>query len=151
MDADDKRRAIINEQLNLLRNNQQNLQHVIKNQLKVLKGTIGHMDSLERTLNYNENLLVNVTEGMKSQLAKFYRQENINERLLVLTTITIDLIDTENILDFLVYTKEGVIMTRLIPIEKNRSRIKKSSSAINQRAALPVKYSWKTGAQYRNI
>jgi len=36
-----------------------------------LKGTIDYMDNLERTLNYNENLLVNVTERMKSQLAKF--------------------------------------------------------------------------------
>jgi len=55
MDADDER--IINEQLNLLVNNQQTLQHAMKNQLKILKGTIGHMDSLEKTLNYNENLL----------------------------------------------------------------------------------------------
>jgi len=55
----------------------------MKNQLKVLKGTIGHMDSLEKNLKlqYNENLLVNVTERMKSQLAKFSRQEDINERL----------------------------------------------------------------------
>jgi len=56
---------------------------------------------------------VNVTERMKSQLAKFSRQKDINERLLVLAAITTDLIDdTENILDFLAYTKEGVIMIR---------------------------------------
>jgi len=117
MDADDEK--IINEQLNLLANNQQTLQHAMKNQLKILTGTIGHMDSLEKTLNFNENLLFNVTERMKAQLAKFSRQEDVEERLLVLTTITTDLIDdTENILDFLVYTKEGVIMTRLIPVEQ---------------------------------
>jgi len=46
MDAVNER--VINEQLNLLRNNQQTLQHAIKNQLKVLKGTIGHMDNLEK-------------------------------------------------------------------------------------------------------
>jgi len=49
MDADDEK--IINEQLTLFRNNEQTLQHETKNQLKVLKGTIGHMDSLEKTLN----------------------------------------------------------------------------------------------------
>jgi len=60
------------------------------------------MDSLEKTLNYNENLLLNVTEKIKSQLTKFSRQEDIEKRLLVLTTITTDLIDDiENILDFL--------------------------------------------------
>jgi len=89
MNADNER--IINEQLNLLRNNQQQiLQHMIKNQLKVLKGIIGHIDSLEKTLNYNENLLVNATEKMKSQLVKFSRQEDINE-CLVLTTIMIQI------------------------------------------------------------
>jgi len=137
MDADNER--VINEQLNLLRNNQQTLQHAIKNQLKMLKGTIGHMDSLEKTLNCNENLLVNVTKKMKSQLAKFSRQEDIDEHLLVITTIMTDLIDdTENIMDFLAYTKDGLIMTRLIPIEKNCSRIKRSSSATDKRAAFPV-------------
>jgi len=66
MDADNAER-VINEQLNLLANNKQTLQHAIKNQdLKILKGTIGHMDSLEKTLNYNENLLLNVTERIKS-------------------------------------------------------------------------------------
>jgi len=34
----------------------------MKNQLKILKGTIGHMDNLKKTLNYNENLLLNETE-----------------------------------------------------------------------------------------
>jgi len=83
------------------------------------------MDSLEKTLNYNENLLVNVTEMMKSQVAKFSRQEDIDKRLLVLTIIMTDLIDTENIMDFLVYTKDGIIMTRLIPIEKIVAELRK--------------------------
>jgi len=129
MDAEDER--IINEQLNLLQNNQQTLQHAMKNQLKVLKGTIGHIDNLERILNYNENLLVNVTERMKSQLAKFSRQENIDECLLVLTAITTDLIDdTKNILGFLAYTKEGVIMTRLITKEKIVAELREAAEQL---------------------
>jgi len=55
MDADER---VINEQLNLFANNQQTLQHTIKNQLKILKGTISHMNSLEKILNYNENFLL---------------------------------------------------------------------------------------------
>jgi len=138
MDADDEK--IINEQLTLLRNNQQTLQHAMKNQLKVLKGTIGHMDSLEKTLNYNENLLVNITERMKSQLAKFSRQEDIDERLLVLIAITTDLIDdTENILDFLAYTKKGVIMTRLIPIEKIIAELKEAVAQLIKGLHFPFK------------
>jgi len=153
MDADDER--IINEQLNLLANNEQTLQHAIKNQLKILQGTIGHMDSLEKTLNYNENLLLNVTERMKSQLAKFSRQEDIEERLLVLTTITTDLIDdTESILDFLAYTKEGVIMTRLIPIEKIVAELREAATQLTKGLHFPFKIkleNWCTIQKYVKI
>jgi len=153
MDADDEK--VINEQLNLLANNQQTLQHAIKNQLKILQGTIGHMDSLEKTLSYNENLLFNVTERMQSQLAKFSRQEDMEERLLVLTTITTDLIDdTENILDFLAYTKEGVIMTRLIPIEKIVIELREAAAQLTQGLHFPFKIqteNWCTIQKYAKI
>jgi len=45
MDADDAR--VVNEQLDLLRNNQKTIQHAVKNQLKVLDATIDHTDRLE--------------------------------------------------------------------------------------------------------
>jgi len=153
MDADDER--IINEQLNLLANNQQTMQHAIRNQLKILEGTIGHMDSLEKTLDYNENLLVNVTERMRSQLAKFSRQEDIEERLLVLTTIATDLIDdTESILDFLAYTKEGIIMTRLIPIEKIITELREAATQLTKGLHFPFRIqleNWCTIQKYIKI
>jgi len=62
MDAEDA--TLINEQLKLqllqlLQNKQLTLQHVIRNQIKVLNVTIGHTENLEKTLVYNENLLLN--------------------------------------------------------------------------------------------
>jgi len=153
MDAGDEK--IINEQLNLLANNEQTLQHAMKNQLKILKGTIGHMDSLEKTLSYNENLLSNVTERMRAQLAKFSRQEDIEERLLVLTTITTDLMDdTEDILDFLAFTKEGVIMTRLIPIEKIVAELREAATQLTKGLHFPFKTqleNWCTIQKYVKI
>jgi len=150
MDADDER--VINEQLDLLRNNQQTLQHAMKNQLKVLKGTIGHMDSLEKTLTYNDNLLANVTERMKSQLAKFSRQEDIDERLLVLTTILTDLVDdTENTMDFLAYTGDGIIMTRLLPIETIIAELREAAAQLTQGLHFPFKVqleNWHTIQKY---
>jgi len=71
---------IINEQLDLFRNNQNNqktIQHAVKNQLKVLDATIGHMDHLEKTLKYND-LLANVPQRMGSQLAKHNKKILIN-------------------------------------------------------------------------
>jgi len=113
------------------------------------------MDNLEKTLNYNENLLLNVTERMKAQLAKFSRQEDVEERLLVLTTITIDLIDdTENILDFLAYTKEGVIITRLIPVEKIVAELREAAAQLTQGLHFPFKIqleNWCTIQKYVQI
>jgi len=48
MDADDER--IINEQLNLLRNNQQTLQHTIKKSIKSVEGNNKPYDSLEKNI-----------------------------------------------------------------------------------------------------
>jgi len=124
----------------------------MKNQLKVLKGTIGHMDSLEKTLNYNENLLVNITERMKLQLTKFSRQEDIDERLLILTAITTDLIDdTENILDFLAYTKEEIIMTRLIPIEKIVTELREAAAQLTKRLHFPFKIQLENWCTIQNV
>jgi len=77
---------------------------------------------------------------MKAQLAKFSRQEDIEERLLVLMMITTDLIDdTENILDFLAYTKEGVIMTRLIPIKKIVVELREVAKQLTKGLHFPFK------------
>jgi len=116
MDAEDA--TSINEQLRLLQNKQLTLQHVTQNQIKILNATIGHIENLERTLVYNENLLLNVTNRMQQQLTKTIRREDVDERLLILNTIVIDLInDVNDIIDFMTYTKNGAILTHLLPIE----------------------------------
>jgi len=56
-----------------------------------------------------------------------------------LAAITIDLIDAENILDFLAYTKEGVIMTRLIPIEKIIAELKEAAGQLTKGLHFPFK------------
>jgi len=45
-DADDAQ--VVNEQLELLRNNEKTLQHAVQNQLKILDATIGHTNRLEK-------------------------------------------------------------------------------------------------------
>jgi len=74
---------------------------------------------------------------MKSQLAKFSRQD---ERLLILTTIMTDLIDdTENIMDFLAYTKDGVIMKHLIPIDKIVTELREVAAQLTKELHFPFK------------
>jgi len=66
------RTQLINEQIKLLQNKQLNIQHITQNQIKVLNATVafcgifnGHIENLEKTLVYNENLLLNVTNRMQ--------------------------------------------------------------------------------------
>jgi len=54
MDAEDAER--IDEQIKLLQNKQQIIQHATKTQIKVLNATIRHIKSLEEMLKYNEGL-----------------------------------------------------------------------------------------------
>ena len=61
MDANDEK--LINEQLTLLQNKQQTVQHVTKNQIKILQETIAHIDKTEETIQRNEYLLANVTKN----------------------------------------------------------------------------------------
>ncbi|KAM0726187.1 hypothetical protein ACS0PU_008268 [Formica fusca] len=55
MDANDEKH--INEQLNLLENKQQTLQHVVQTQIKVVNNTIAHIEKLENIIDRNEKLL----------------------------------------------------------------------------------------------
>jgi len=64
IDAEDA--TLINEQIKFLQNKQLTLQHVTRNQIKVLNATIGYIENLEKTLVYNENLLLNVTNSVTS-------------------------------------------------------------------------------------
>lgn len=40
----------IKEQIRLLNNHQQTTQHIMKNQLKIINATIGHVQTLEQTI-----------------------------------------------------------------------------------------------------
>ncbi|KAM0730333.1 hypothetical protein ACS0PU_002662 [Formica fusca] len=55
MDANDEKH--INEQLNLLENKQQTLQHVVRTQIKVVNNTIAHTEKLENIIDRKEKLL----------------------------------------------------------------------------------------------
>jgi len=116
MDAKDV--TLINETIKLLQNKQLTMQHVSQNQIKVLNATIGHIENLEEILVYNKNLLMNVTNRMQQQITKTIRREDVDEHLLILNTIVTDLTnDVKDIIDFMTYTKDSVILIHLLPIE----------------------------------
>jgi len=157
MDAEDA--TLIDEQLKLLQNKQITLQHVTQNQIKILNATIGHIEDLEKTLIYNENLLLNVTNRIEEQLEKTIRRENIDEHLLILNTILTDLTnDVNDIIDFMTHTKNGAILTHLLPIETIITELKEATTLLTSGLHFPFRVqttNWRiiqkyivTGAQY---
>jgi len=153
MDADDAK--TVNEQLEMLRNNQKTTQHAVQNQLKILDATIGHTDRLEKTLTYNENLLANTTQKMRAQLARTAQQEDIIEHLMIMITIMNDLSqDIENFIDFLTNTASGLIMTRLLPLEKIIKELKEAATHLTKGLHFPFKIqieNWRTIQKYMTI
>jgi len=138
MDAEDE--TLINEQLRLLQNKQLTLQHVTQNQIKILNATIGHIEDLEKTLIYNENLLLNATNRLQWQLTKTIRREEIDEHLLILNAITTDLTnDVNDIIDFMTYTKSGAILTHLLPIETIIAELREATTLLTNGLSFPFR------------
>jgi len=76
---------------------------------------------------------------MGSQLVKFVQQEDINEYLLVITTIMADLIkDVENIIDFLTHTASGLV-TRLLLLEKIIAELREAVTQLAKGLHFPFK------------
>ncbi|KAL6266162.1 hypothetical protein P5V15_003022 [Pogonomyrmex californicus] len=138
MDADDQK--LIDEQLQTLRTNGKVLQHAVANQIKVINATIAHLDKLENTLNYNENLIMSATKRLEQRLTESTLQADVDEHLLILTTIMNDLTkDTENVIDYLTYGKNGMIPTRLPPIKHIITALKEAATQLTMGLHFPFK------------
>ncbi|KAL6254085.1 hypothetical protein P5V15_014704 [Pogonomyrmex californicus] len=138
MDADDQK--LIDEQLQTLRTNGKVLQHAVANQIKVINATIAHLDELENTLNYNENLIMSATKRLEQRLTESTLQADVDEHLLILTTIMNDLTkDTENVIDYLTYGKNGMIPTRLLPIKHIITALKEAATQLTMGLHFPFK------------
>jgi len=55
---------------------------------------------------------------MQQQITKAIRRKDMDKHLLILNTIVTDLTnDIKDIIEFMTYTKDGVTLTHLLPIE----------------------------------
>ncbi|XP_072758153.1 uncharacterized protein [Anoplolepis gracilipes] len=140
MNANDER--IIKEQMNLLQGKQQTLQHVMKNQIKVLNATIAHVDHLEKVIQENKDRFLNITEKMRRswlQMKKNYGyREELDEHFIVLNAIIGDLMN--NMMDIITHlqdVKKGIINIRLVPIEEVISNLREIVSQMPQEARFP--------------
>ncbi|XP_070531350.1 uncharacterized protein [Cardiocondyla obscurior] len=117
MDANDEK--IIQEQLQLLIASQQTTQHVAKNQLKILNGTLSHIQELEIKLKQHDRVLTNATILLSQQIDRVTWEMEMTEHLNTLRILGTDLLtDIQDTIDFISWTKKGIINTRLLPIDK---------------------------------
>jgi len=153
MDAEDAEK--LDEQIKLLQNRQQTIQHATKNQIKILNATIGHIKSLEETLNYNEDRITDVVKRVQKKISDAVRREDVVEHLLLLNTVMTDLInDIKDVIDFLTYTKDGIILTHLLPIEKIITELREASTLLTNGLHFPFRIqitNWRTIQKYVTI
>src|SRR5436190_17983384 len=116
MDANDEKR--INEQLNLLENSQQIMQHAIKNQIKIINANIIHVGKLEDILERNEKAYI-------VRVKEYLFREEITEHFTIITTIISDLVrDVENMLEYLAHLRNGKMYPKIIPIDTIIAQLK---------------------------
>lgn len=136
MDANDEK--YINEQLNLIKNNEQTIQHAAKTQIKILNTTLTHINKLEDTLDYNNDLLRNATKYIYNRITTEIKREDIIEHFLIINTILIDLQqDIQDIINFLTQIQNEILNPKIIPIEKVISELKEATLHIPQGTQFP--------------
>jgi len=77
---------------------------------------------------------------MQQQIIKATRREDMDEHLLLLNTIMTDLTnDIKDVIDFLTYTKDGIILTYLLPIENIITELQKASTLLTNGLHFPFR------------
>ncbi|KAL6431967.1 hypothetical protein ACFW04_007417 [Cataglyphis niger] len=131
MDANGEKR--INEQLDLLKNRQQIIQHVAKNQIKILNNTIAHIEKVEDIINRNEKLL-------QQWITVYTEHAEINEHFIIITAVITELIrDAENIIEYLTYTRKETMHPKLMSIEAIITNLKEATQQLQQGLYFPFK------------
>jgi len=144
MDADDEK--LINEQLMLLKNSNAIVQHALKNQIKVINSTIAHVDNVEKTIEQNENTLLEIIKQVQNSLVIHNRRNDIEEHFTMLDAIINDVTrDATETLEYLMYIKQGLLHPKLTPIEKIIDNLKEAVAGLPKGLYFPftcLKQDW---------
>ncbi|KYN20509.1 hypothetical protein ALC57_07136 [Trachymyrmex cornetzi] len=89
------------------------------------------------------------------QLDKYTQREDLDEHLQILTAIMTDLtVDVCKTLDYLAYSKEGLIPTRLLPLEPIIIDLREAASQLTKGLHFPFQVkveNWSTIQKYMSI
>ncbi|KAL0102394.1 hypothetical protein PUN28_017971 [Cardiocondyla obscurior] len=131
MDVDDEKQ--IAEQLEILHSQQQTLQHIAKNQIKILNTTIGHIRETENKMDQHIKNLANATAAVSWKLDQITRRLYALDFVsIVRTLITDTLNDVHDITDFLTHSKSDMLNLRLFPLEKILAELKEAAGNLRR-------------------
>jgi len=137
----------------LLRNNQKTIQHAVKNQLGIGRYNRPH-GSFRENIDIQRELF-SQRYSKNGSTAKLAQQKDIIEYLLIITTIMSDLTqDIENSIDFLTNMASGLIITRLLPLEKIIKELREAATHLTKGLHFPFKIqieNWRTIQKYKTI
>ncbi|KYM96677.1 hypothetical protein ALC62_12661 [Cyphomyrmex costatus] len=136
MDANDEK--IIKEQLTLLHNEAAAIRHAVSNQLKIINSTIKHISSLEENIQQNERSLRNSIQIISNQRHITSRHQAIDEYFTLIIELTNNLIkDTEDILQYLTYAKEGFLHPGLMSVNHVIDNLKGAAATLPEGLYFP--------------
>ncbi|XP_070512913.1 uncharacterized protein [Cardiocondyla obscurior] len=136
MDADDEK--VISEQLEILTRRQQTLQHVAKNQLKVINSSIGHIQELEETIKYHEKVITNATKLLSKKVDGVTGQVEMTEHFYILRMLITDLLtNVQETMEFIAQTKLGIKNTRMLPVSKIIEELKEATAHLEEGTYFP--------------
>ncbi|XP_070524042.1 uncharacterized protein [Cardiocondyla obscurior] len=153
MDADDEK--VISEQLEILTRRQQTLQHVAKNQLKVINSSIGHIQELEETIKYHEKVITNATKLLSKKVDGVTGQVEMTEHFYILRMLITDLLtNVQETMEFIAQTKLGIKNTRMLPVNKIIEELKEATAHLEEGTYFPFRINtknWNAIEQYAEI
>ena len=137
MDADDEK--TINEQMTLLGNQNAATKHAVEKQLKVINATIAHVETLEQTIEYNENALTTLLQKIQNQVLIRNRRDDLDEHFTILNALTNDLLrDASDIIEYLADIKEGILHPKIASIDLIMEALREASLTWPQGLYLPT-------------
>jgi len=76
---------------------------------------------------------------MQQQITKTIHRKDMDEHLLILNTIVTDLTSDVKVIEFMTYTKNGVILTHFLPIDTVITELREASTLLTNGLHFPFR------------
>ncbi|XP_076674658.1 uncharacterized protein LOC143372393 [Andrena cerasifolii] len=141
MDSED--RKIINDQIDFLKRQDSRLKNTIKGQMQIVRANAELLNETIHNVQENEKTLLNTTwqiQYLLQQTTDITRfRETIDENLILINSVAETLLrDTQDLLEFIMDIKKGVLNPQLMPPAQIRTYLTSALAHIPQGLDFPI-------------